>query len=179
MPHHTFSAYWVLFHFHSPLNADMDYKIFNVRMWSFCMCTCMCTWRTSVYNYSLIQRTFVTVCTEFDSGEISGRSQSLAHNSQPSIWWPQLIRHNFGFRERVLGNVHFLPRWFAVLRWYVCMWWWWWWGEGGGHIHMSQFIPYYASALHMHTLTCIIKTIGGQRTDGAKTSKRLKLKVFL
>ena len=39
--------------------------------------------------YSLIRRT-VVVCTEFDSGEISGRAESVAH----------LIVHPFGDRAR-------------------------------------------------------------------------------
>ena len=55
--------------FHSPPNSDMDYRIFkcNVPMWSFSM---------HIHTvHSLIERTFVSgVCTEFDSGEISGRA---------------------------------------------------------------------------------------------------------
>ena len=81
--------------FHSPPNSDMDYRIFNVRTWSQFL-------HTGSSIYSLIRRTFIRVCTEFDSGEMSGREQSLAHNGHPSIWWPRFIVLNSGFRERVL-----------------------------------------------------------------------------
>ena len=65
---------------HNPPNSDMDYMIFNMCMWYFCMFIHM-----GDPGYSLIQRTFV-VCTEFDFGENQGQAQSLAHNDHPSIW---------------------------------------------------------------------------------------------
>ena len=49
----------------SPLNSDMDYRIFNANMWSFCMCIKI------VYSFS--QRTFIfRVCTELDPGVTEG-----------------------------------------------------------------------------------------------------------
>ena len=56
--------------FCNPSNSDMDYRIFNMK----------------------------SVQTDFDSGQISGRAQSLAHNGHPSIWWSRSIVLNFGFR---------------------------------------------------------------------------------
>ena len=41
--------------------------------------------------YSLIQRTFIVSCTEFDSGEISGLAQSLARNGHSFLCWPRSI----------------------------------------------------------------------------------------
>ena len=42
------------------------------------------------------------ICTEFGSGELSGRAQSLARNSHTSVWRPRSIALSFGFWERVL-----------------------------------------------------------------------------
>ena len=49
-------------------------------------------------------RTFVRVCTEFDSIKVTGRVWSLVCNGHPSIWWPHLIMLNFGFWERLPLN---------------------------------------------------------------------------
>ena len=72
----------LLWCFHNPLNSDMDHMIFNVHICNLLACA-YTQGGTSVY--SLTQSSFV-VCTEFDSGEISGQAQSLAHNSCPSVW---------------------------------------------------------------------------------------------
>ena len=45
---------------------------------------------------------FCWVCTEFDSREISGQAQSLAHKGHPSIWWPHSVLLCFGFWEWML-----------------------------------------------------------------------------
>ena len=57
-------------------------------MWSF-FARIWCTWGSSAY--SLIQRIFTVSWTEFDSGEISGQAQSLAHNSHSFLCWPRSI----------------------------------------------------------------------------------------
>ena len=44
---------------------------------------------TSVY--SLIRRTFVRICAEFDFGEVSWRAQSLTRDGGPSRWRPRSI----------------------------------------------------------------------------------------
>ena len=63
----TLSAHAGLFwYFNKTPHFDMDYRIFNVHVLSFGMRI-----RTGNSVYSLTLRTFV-VCTEFDSGEISG-----------------------------------------------------------------------------------------------------------
>ena len=72
----------------------MDYRIFNVHVLSFGMRI-----RTGNSVYSLTLRTFV-VCTEFDSGEISGRAQSLARNGHHHHIH-LVTTLNFGFREGV------------------------------------------------------------------------------
>ena len=53
--------------------------------------TCVCDLFAYVYTlgtsvYSFIRRIFVRVYTELDSGEMSGRPQSLARNCHPSMW---------------------------------------------------------------------------------------------
>ena len=58
--------------FHSPPNSDIDYRIVkcNMPMSSFSMRI-----HTGTSVYSLIERTAVSeICTEFNSGEISGRA---------------------------------------------------------------------------------------------------------
>ena len=83
--------------FHSPPNSDMDCKIFNVSV------IFLHAYKHGGPRFvSLIQRTFVESTQNFDSGEISGWVQSLAHNGHPSIWWPHSLVLNPGFRERVL-----------------------------------------------------------------------------
>ena len=69
--------------FHNLPNSDMDYGIFNMRR-PVIFLHCLYTTGTSVY--SLIRRTFVESAQNFDSGENSGRAQSLARNGHPSIW---------------------------------------------------------------------------------------------
>ena len=44
--------------FHSPPNSDMDYRIFNMRMWSFIMCTYIYI-HSGALSFSHIQRTWV------------------------------------------------------------------------------------------------------------------------
>ena len=74
--------------FQNPPNSDMDYRISNMRMWSFCMHI----HPGDLGLYSLIRKDFCRACTEFDSREISGQAQSeLAHNGHPSIWWPYTL----------------------------------------------------------------------------------------
>ena len=80
--------------FHSPPNSDMDYRIFNMHMWSFCMH--IHTGDLSLYSHP---KDFCRVCTEL---KISGQAQSLAHKGHPSIWWPCSIVLNSGFQERIL-----------------------------------------------------------------------------
>ena len=65
--------------FHSPLNCDTDYRIFNVCMWSFCMRI-----HTGDHSLSSHSKDFCKVCTESDSRKISGWTQSLEHNGHPS-----------------------------------------------------------------------------------------------
>ena len=85
----VFRTCWVIISgFPSPPNSDVDYMIFYMHVWSFCMrvhaCICMYIW-TSVC--SLIWRTlFNRVFTEFYSTEISGWVWLLACNSHPSKW---------------------------------------------------------------------------------------------
>ena len=40
-----------------------------------------------------------TACTEFDSGDISGLVQSLAHDGRPSIKWPLSIMPHLAFKS--------------------------------------------------------------------------------
>ena len=95
--------FWCL---RTPSNSDMDFGIFNVRVWRFA-----CVYTRGTLVYGLIRRTFVE-CTEFDSGEISGRAQSLARNGHPSVGWPRSAVLNFGFPERVLfAQRRWLPGW--------------------------------------------------------------------
>ena len=68
---------------HWTLTTDMDHRIFNVRMWSFCI-------RIHTRDLGLLSHP-KDLCTEFDSGGISGWAQSLAINGHPSIWWPRSI----------------------------------------------------------------------------------------
>ena len=70
--------------------------------WTTGSLTCVCDLFACVYTrgtsiYSLIRMIFAT---EFDSGETSGRAQSLARNGHPSVWSPRSIVFHFGFRER-------------------------------------------------------------------------------
>ena len=83
--------------FHSLPNSDMDYRIFNMHMWSFNRCM-------NTGDLSLLSnpKDFCRVSTEFDSGEILRQAQSLAPNSHPTIWWPCSIVLNFGFQELIL-----------------------------------------------------------------------------
>ena len=74
--------------FHYPPHLDMDYRIFNVRMWSFCMHMCThCHWGPRFLVSFNDSHSFCTVCTEFESQEISG--------------WAQSPGHNFGFQKQV------------------------------------------------------------------------------
>ena len=82
--------------FHNQPKCNIDYRIFNVPMWSFRMRK-----HTGEPRFIVSSRRLVE-CRQFDSGEISGRAQSLAHNGHPSIWWPRLIVLNFDFREGLL-----------------------------------------------------------------------------
>ena len=80
--------------FHNPPNSDTDYGIFNVHTRSFCM-------RKHTGDLSLWSHPndFCTVCTEWDSGEISGRARSLARNGHPSVWWPLSVVHDLAFKS--------------------------------------------------------------------------------
>ena len=68
------------------LNCFVVSIVHQTLTWSTGSLTCVCdlfacvyTWGTSVYNNSLIRRTFVESVQNFDSREIWGRAQSLAH----------------------------------------------------------------------------------------------------
>ena len=53
-----------------------------------CVCDLFCVrivYRQGTSVYSLIRRNFDRICTEFDSGEISGRVQSLLHTRHAPI----------------------------------------------------------------------------------------------
>ena len=52
---------------------------------------------TSVY--SLIRRTFVRICAEFDFGEVSWRAQSLTRDGEPSRWRPRSIALHSAFES--------------------------------------------------------------------------------
>ena len=90
---YNFSACWLFWCFNNPPNSDMDYIIFNVSMWYFCMR--IHTEDLGLYLWSHI-KDFCGICTESDSCEISGRAQSLARNGHPSIdrAWLGLSRAN-------------------------------------------------------------------------------------
>ena len=76
----------LFWHFHTPLN----YKFFNMHMWSFCIC--MCTWGTSSEGCL-----FCRDCTEFDSREIFRQAQCVAHNGHQPMRWPHLIMQKLAF----------------------------------------------------------------------------------
>ena len=77
-----YSACWVYLCFHNLLNCDMDYRIFNVHMWSSCICTLDLSFIVSSKGL------FVgyVVCTEFwlwgNCPQVS--TQSLAWNESSS-----------------------------------------------------------------------------------------------
>ena len=85
--------------FHDPPNCGMDHRIFNMRMVLLLLFFLACenTRGTSVYR--LTRRTSCRVCTDLDSGEISGRAQSLAQNGGPCVWWPHSIVLNMAFES--------------------------------------------------------------------------------
>ena len=84
----------------NPSNYDMDYRIFNMYMWSFCMYTHIGGGGGGggTFVYSLIQRTFVGSAQNL-APEKSQCLRSLAHNGHPSIWWLCLIVVNVDFWE--------------------------------------------------------------------------------
>ena len=101
---YNFSACWLFWCFKYPPNSDMDYIIFNVSMWYFCMR--IHTEDLGLYLWSHI-KDFCGICTESDSCEISGRAQSLARNGYPSIWWPHsTVFWNWLSRESALALRH-------------------------------------------------------------------------
>ena len=73
------------------------YRIFNMCMWSFGMCI-----HTEDLGLQSNPKDFCQVWTEFNSGKMGGRVESLAENGHPYIWWSCMIMLNFGFRKRVL-----------------------------------------------------------------------------
>ena len=83
---------------HWTLTSDMDFRTLNMLMWSFCMRIHM-----GGTCFKVSSEGFRRVCTEFDSGEISGQVQSLAYNGYPFILQPCSVMPllNFGFREWV------------------------------------------------------------------------------
>ena len=76
-------------------NSDMDYRIFNLWMSSFCMRIDTGGGGGGGGGLCLQShpKDFCEVCTEFDCGEISGRAQKLARNGHPSIWWPRWMEN--------------------------------------------------------------------------------------
>ena len=64
-------------YFHNPLNSDMDYRIFNGRVWPFRIMYAHGGLRFRVSSEGLLQ-----------TGEILGREKNLVRNGHPSIRWP-------------------------------------------------------------------------------------------
>ena len=65
------------YYFHNPLNSDMDYRIFNGRVWSFRI----------MYRHGGL---WFRVSSEglLQTGETLGREKNLARNGDPSRRWP-------------------------------------------------------------------------------------------
>ena len=95
-----FGQCWVVLCFHNPPNSDMDYGVFNVCVWSFCMC--VHTWR----NFGHIRRTSCRIFIVLDSGEKSRRAQILARNGHSSMWWPRSIALSLAFKRTDLALRH-------------------------------------------------------------------------
>ena len=95
-----FGQCWVILRFHSPPNSDMDYGVFNVCVWPFCMGIHTCR------NFDLIRRTSCRVFIVLDSGENSRRTQILARNGHSSMWWPRSIVLNLAFKRTDLALGH-------------------------------------------------------------------------
>ena len=69
--------------FHSPLKADMDYRIFTVIFLRALYISIYTQGDLSLYVVSS-QSTFVESAQNVDSREVSGQVQNLALNSNPS-----------------------------------------------------------------------------------------------
>ena len=83
------STWWKLWHCSACWGYFVASIVHQTLTWTSGSLTCIC----DLFH--------MRVCTEFDSGEISGRAQSPAHNGHPSIWWSRSIVLNFGFWEWV------------------------------------------------------------------------------
>ena len=100
----TFSACWVILVFdYNPLNSGMNYRIFNIRMWSFCMCI-----DTGALGLLSHLKYFCRVCTCIESAQnltlekSQGGCKAYHITATHLFWWPRSIMLNLGFEEWVL-----------------------------------------------------------------------------